>query len=268
MAFAISSIYDPAGMVTGGVSGLAIILKKLTEPYLRGGLSLGLTNLILNVPIFLAAVKQKGMRYMIKTLAATLALSAWLEVLPILPLAEGDLVLTALFGGVITGAGVGLVFLAQATTGGTDLIAAIIQKYLPHYSISDILQVVDALVVIFGMFLFGVHVAMYAIVAIYLVSKISDDIIEGRKFAKAAWIVTEDPEGMAAALMEHLGRGVTGIPSVGMYSGQKRKMLYCVVSRREIVTLKELVLRADPAAFLTVTDAREVLGEGFQEYES
>ena len=92
--------------------------------------------------------------------------------------------------------------------------------------------------------------------------------IEGRKFAKAAWIVTEDPEGMAAALMEHLGRGVTGIPSVGMYSGQKRKMLYCVVSRREIVTLKELVLRADPAAFLTVTDAREVLGEGFQEYES
>ena len=268
MAFAISSIYDPAGMVTGGVSGLAIILKKLTESYLKGGLSLGLTNLILNVPIFLAAIKQRGLRYMIKTLAATLALSVWLEVLPILPLAEGDLVLTALFGGVISGAGIGLVFLAQATTGGTDLIAAIIQKYLPHYSISDILQVVDGLVVLFGMFLFGVQTTMYAIVAIYLVSKISDGIIEGRKFAKAAWIVTEDPEGMAAALMEHLGRGVTGIPSVGMYSGQKRKMLYCVVSRREIVALKELVLHADPAAFLTVTDAREVLGEGFQEYES
>lgn len=268
MAFAIGSIYDPAGMVTGGVSGLAIILKKLTEPYLKGGLSLGLTNLILNIPIFLAAVKQRGLRYIIKTLAATLALSVWLEVLPVLPLAQGDLVLTALFGGVISGAGIGLVFLAQATTGGTDLIAAIVQKYMPHYSISDIMQVVDGLVVIGGMFLFGVHTAMYAIVAIYLVSKISDSIMEGRKFAKAAWIVTEEPERMADVLMEHLGRGVTGIPSVGMYSGQKRQMLYCVVSRREIVTLKELVLQTDPGAFLTVTDAREVLGEGFQEYSS
>ncbi|MCI8416592.1 MAG: YitT family protein [Lachnospiraceae bacterium] len=266
MAFAISSIYDPAGMVTGGVSGLAIIIKDLTIPYVEGGISLGLTNLILNVPIFLVAAKQRGLGYIARTLVATLALSAWLSILPVVPLSPGDYVLSALFGGVISGVGIGMVFLAQATTGGTDLVAAIIQKYMPHYTISDIMQVIDGLVVIGGAFLFGIHVAMYAIIAIYLVSKISDSIIEGRKFSKAAFIVTEDPPKVASVLMEHLGRGVTGIAATGMYSGQTRQMLYCVVSRREIVTLKGLVLQEDPKAFVIVTDAREVLGEGFQEY--
>ena len=116
MAFAISSIYDPAGLVTGGFSGLAIIIKDLTKGYMDGGVPLGLTTLALNVPVFLVAVRQRGAGYVAKTLGATLALSFWLSVLPVYPLARDDQVLTALFGGAITGVGIGLVFLAQTPT--------------------------------------------------------------------------------------------------------------------------------------------------------
>ncbi len=265
MAFAISSIYDPAGLVTGGFSGLAIIIKDLTEGYIDGGVPLGLTTLALNVPVFLVAVRQRGSGYVAKTLGATLALSFWLSVLPVYPLARDDQVLTALFGGTITGVGIGLVFLAQSTTGGTDLIAAILQRKYPHYSISGIMQVLDGLIVLGGAFLFGAPTAMYAILAVYLVTRVSDNIIEGTKFSKAAWIVTKEPKQLANVLMECLGRGVTAIEVTGMYSGEARQMLYCVVSRKEIVRLKELALETDPGAFVTVSDAREVLGEGFQE---
>ncbi len=264
-AFAIASVYDPAGMVTGGFSGLAIMIKQLTEPLVPGGVPLAVTNLCLNVPVFLIAVRLKGFRYLVKTLYATVMLSFWLYVLPVIPLAQGDLTLSALYGGVIMGAGIGMVFVAQATTGGTDLIAAIIQHFWKHYSIAEIMQVVDALIVLAGVYMFGVSMALYAIIAIYLVSKVSDGIIEGLKFSKAAFVITDRPEELSKVLMEEMSRGVTGLPARGMYSGQDRSMLLCVVSRKQIVRLKELVLKTDPRAFVIVSDVREVLGEGFIE---
>ena len=265
VAFAVASIYDPVGLVTGGFSGLSIIVKRLTEPVIPGGIPLGVTNLVLNIPFFLIAIRLKGLRYIVKTLFATLMLSAWLSVLPVIPLAQGDLLLSALYGGVFMGTGLGMVFVAQTTTGGTDLIAAIIQHFWKHYSIADIMQVLDALIVIAGASIFGIQMALYAIIAIYLVSKVSDGLIEGLKFSKAAFIITEKPEELSAVLMKELDRGVTGISARGMYSGDKKNMLFCVVARKEIVRLKEVTLELDPGAFVIVTDAREVLGEGFIE---
>lgn len=265
VAFAVASIYDPVGLVTGGFSGLSIIVKRLTEPVIPGGIPLGVTNLVLNIPFFLIAIRLKGLRYIVKTLFATMMLSAWLSVLPVIPLAQGDLLLSALYGGVFMGMGLGMVFVAQATTGGTDLIAAIIQHFWKHYSIADIMQVLDALIVIAGASIFGIQMALYAIIAIYLVSKVSDGLIEGLKFSKAAFIITEKPEELSAVLMKELDRGVTGISARGMYSGDKKNMLFCVVARKEIVRLKEVTLELDPGAFVIVTDAREVLGEGFIE---
>ena len=265
IAFAIASVYDPAGMITGGFSGLAIMVKQLTEPLVPGGVPLAVTNLCLNLPVFLIAVRLKGFRYIFKTLYATVLLSFWLYVLPVIPLARGDLTLSALYGGVIMGAGIGLVFVAQATTGGTDLIAAIIQHFWRHYSIAEIMQVLDAAIVLAGIYMFGVSTALYAIIAIYLVSKVSDGIIEGLKFSKAAFVITDKPEELAEVLMEEMSRGVTRLPAKGMYSGRERNMLLCVVSRKQIVRLKELVIRTDPQAFVIVSDVREVLGEGFIE---
>lgn len=166
------------------------------------------------------------------------------------------------------GVGIGLVFLSQATTGGTDLIAAIIQHFWRHYSIADILQVIDALIVLAGAYLFGIQMALYAVISVYLVSKVSDGIIEGLKFSKAAFIITRKPDELSQILMDELSRGVTGLSAKGMYSGEKKNMLFCVVSRKEIVRLKELALNLDPDAFVIVTDVREVLGEGFIESQT
>lgn len=268
IAFSVASIYDPSGFVTGGFSGLAIIVKQLTAELVPGGVPLAVTNLILNIPVFLIAIRLKGWNYIVKTLFGTVMLSFWLGVLPVIPIAEGDFLLTALYGGIVMGAGIGLVFLSQATTGGTDLIAAIIQHFWRHYSIADIMQVIDAVIVLAGAYLFGIQMVLYAVISIYLVSKISDGIIEGLKFSKAAFIITSKPDEVSRILMDDLSRGVTGLSAKGMYSGQKKNMLFCVVSRKEIVRLKELTLSLDPDAFVIVTDVREVLGEGFIESQS
>lgn len=263
IAFSVASIYDPSGFVTGGFSGLAIIVKQLTEEFIPGGVPLAITNLLLNIPVFLIAIYLKGWHYIVKTLFGTIMLSFWLGVLPVVPIAEGDFLLTALYGGIVMGVGIGLVFLSQATTGGTDLIAAIIQHFWRHYSIADIMQIIDAFIVLAGAYLFGIQMALYAVISIYLVSKVSDGIIEGLKFSKAAFIITKKPNELSQILMEELSRGVTGLSAKGMYSGEKKNMLFCVVSRKEIVRLKELTLNLDPDAFVIVTDVREVLGEGF-----
>ena len=266
MAFAIASVLEPASLVTGGFSGIAIIVKQYTGHLVPGGVPLSVTNLVLNIPVFLIAIRLKGLRYLIHTLFATVMLSFWLSVLPVVPLAGDDLLLASLYGGILMGAGIGLVFVTGATTGGTDLIAALVQHFLRHYSISNILWVIDTAVVLVGVYLYGIQITLYAIIAIYLTSKISDGIIDGLKFSKAAFIITEKPEALAALVMEELGRGVTGISATGMYSGDSKNMLLCVVSKKEIVRLKELAKSCDPNAFVIVTDVREVLGEGFIEH--
>lgn len=266
VAFATASVLEPASLVTGGFTGISIIVKQFTEHLLPGGVPLSVTNLALNIPVFLIAIRLKGLRYLIHTLFATVMLSFWLSVLPVVPLAGDDLLLASLYGGILMGAGIGLVFVTGATTGGTDLIAALVQHFLRHYSISNILWVIDTAVVLVGVYLYGIQITLYAIIAIYLTSKISDGIIDGLKFSKAAFIITEKPEALAALVMEELGRGVTGISATGMYSGDSKNMLLCVVSKKEIVRLKELAKSCDPNAFVIVTDVREVLGEGFIEH--
>ena len=266
VAFATASVLEPASLVTGGFSGIAIIVKQYTGHLIPGGVPLSVTNLVLNIPVFLIAIRLKGLRYLIHTLFATVMLSFWLSVLPVVPLAGNDLLLASLYGGILMGAGIGLVFVTGATTGGTDLIAALVQHFLRHYSISNILWVIDTAVVLVGVYLYGIQITLYAIIAIYLTSKISDGIIDGLKFSKAAFIITEKPEALAALVMEELGRGVTGISATGMYSGDSKNMLLCVVSKKEIVRLKELAKSCDPNAFVIVTDVREVLGEGFIEH--
>ena len=132
----------------------------------------------------------------------------------------------------------------------------------------QIIQFLDGAVVIAGLFVFGVHVALYAIVAIFVTSKVSDALMEGLKFSKAAFIITDHYDQVAKRIMTELERGVTGLHAKGMYSGAEKCMLYCVVSRKEIVQVKEIVSEVDPDAFVIVSDAREVLGEGFQEQMS
>ena len=183
MGFAIKNIYDPANLVTGGVSGIAIIVKNLL------GAPLWLTNTMLNIPLFLAAWRLKGWTFIRRTLAATVSLSISLYIIPEIPLRPDDLLLSALFGGIVSGIGTGLVFMYQATTGGTDMLAALIQLKMRQYSIAWIMQFLDGMVVLAGASIFGIHHALYAIIAIYCVCKLSDNLLDGLKFATQAVII-------------------------------------------------------------------------------
>lgn len=261
MGFAIKNIYDPVGLVTGGFTGIAIILKK------QLGIALWVTNTVLNIPLFLAAVKLKGWQFIKRTLVATVSLSASLYIIPEITFLTDELLLAALFGGIISGVGVGLVFISRSTTGGTDMLAALIQRALPHYSLAQIMQVLDALVVLIGASVFGITYALYALISIYAVTKVSDGLVEGMKFSKVAFIISPKTEEIAQAIMDQMDRGVTALNAKGMYSGLSRDMLFCVVSKKEIVQLKELVVGHDSQAFVIVSDAREVLGEGFIEFK-
>ena len=265
MSLAINSVFDAAGMVTGGFSGIAIIIKAWTKNLIEGGIPLWVTNCVLNLPLFVIAWKVRGFSFIKRAILGEISLSVWLAIQPVWNLAGNDLLLSALYGGVIQGVGIGLVFLGGGTTGGTDMMAAIIQKFLKDYSIAQIMQVIDAMVVLVGMYVFGVHKALYAIIAVYLVTKVSDGLIEGLKFSKAAYIITGKPKEISDMIINDLDRGVTGINARGMYSGQDKLMLFCVVNKKEIIMLKEKVDKIDPDAFVIVTDAREVHGEGFIE---
>ena len=262
MGTAITSCFDAAGMVTGGFSGIAILVKSWTNGLYGDGIPLWFTNLALNIPLFLLATKIKGFKFVKKALLGDLSLTVWLAILPSWKL-SADLLLVALYGGLLQGIGIGFVFLGGGTTGGTDLLAAIIQKYLRHYSIAQIMQFVDGAVVIVGMYVFGVERALYAIIAVFLVTKVSDGIIEGLKFSKSVYIITDKPDEVARMVIEDMDRGITGIPAKGMYSGEDKLMLFCVVGKKELVQLKEKIDEIDEKAFFIVGYAREVHGEGF-----
>ena len=260
MGFAIKNMYDPVNLVTGGVSGVAIIMKELAR------VPLWVSNTVLYIPLFLAAWKIKGWGFIKRTAVATVALSVSLYVIPEAHILTDDIFLAALFGGIISGIGTGLVFMFSATTGGTDMLAALIQRKLRQYSIAQIMQVLDGMVVLAGAAVFGVQYALYALIAIFCVSKISDGILDGMKFSKQAFIISDHYQEIANAIMTRMERGVTSLDGNGMYSGQERKILFCVVAPKEIVKIREIVREFDPGAFVIVSDVREVFGEGFIEY--
>ena len=263
MSLAINSIYDAMQMVTGGFSGLGIVIKSLSQVWIEGGIPLWITNMVLNIPLFLLGIWIKGWEFTKKSVFGALCLSFWLYLIPPVPLIQDDMLLAALAAGVIMGVGIGCIFLGQGTTGGTDMAAALIQHKLRCYSIPQILQFIDGSIVLLGVLVFGIHKALYAVVAIFITSWTADRFMEGLHFAKGAYVITDKEDLVSKKIMQELNRGLTGIYSQGIYSQKDRKMLFCVVGKKEIEKLKELVEETDPEAFVIVTDVREVLGKGF-----
>ncbi len=268
MALAIQCIYDRVGLVTGGFTGLTIIIRNITKSVISGGIPLWFANIVLNIPVFIYSYVKFGKKFVGRTLFATIMLSVWLYIIPGVDLSGDDYLLAALFGGAFTGVGMGIVLRAGATTGGTDMVAALIQTKMRHYSVVQIMQVMDAAIVIAGLYVFGLRSTLYAVVSIFVSTKVSDGFLEGFQNSKAALIITNHHKEVAARVMDELGRGVTGMDAKGMYTQDYKCVLYCVVSRKEIVQLKEIVNDVDPDAFVIVSDVREVLGEGFMEYSS
>jgi len=264
VAIAIQVFFAQYSMVTGGFTGIAIIAEHLSSQF---GMTvpIWLTTLTLNVPVIIIALRVRGFRFVVKTLYSIGVLTTVLYFAEAIPYIEMDLTLAAVFGGVLQGVGLGLVFRCGASCGGTDLVANIINKFRPHMPIQRILLMVDFCVIMLGFFIFGPLRAMYAIIAVYITTKVVERILEGLNFAKAAFIISQKPEEVANVIMERLGRGVTGLHGRGMYTGGEKNVMLCAVSPKEIITLKNIVYEIDPAAFVMVADVREVLGEGFTE---
>ncbi len=270
MATALNTAFDPNGIADGGFSGLAIVIRYLTKglfsgPVLQNGIPLWITNLLLNIPLFLISIRTMGFRFLAKGIVGSTMLSFWLAVLPDFQFAQNDMVIAALSGGALMGAGLGLILMVRASTGGTDMIALVLHRYvLRHISTAQILRGLDAVIIILEGLVFGVHSMLYSIAALVISTKVADTILEGQNNARTAFIITEHPTEVADGIIE-LNRGVTGIRAMGMYEKTDRVLLMSVVDKKQIIDLEDLVYRIDPNAFVIVSDAREVLGEGFIE---
>lgn len=266
LATALNMFFIPLDLVTGGVTGLAIVIKKLTEGIVPGGIPPWITNIVINIPLFLTAIVIKGKNFGGRSLFSTFYLSFALIYTSYLPQPTSDMLLGSVFGGALAGIGLGLVFSAYSTTGGTDLAGSIIQHYIGHYSVAQIMLMLDAFIILSGYFIFGAEKAMYALVAVFITAKIVDAILEGIHFSKAAFIISDNNEQISKEIMSKLDRGVTGLQGTGKFSKQRKEVLLCVVSKKEIVKLKEIVREIDKSSFVIVADVKEVVGEGFTEY--
>ena len=234
----------PNNVAPGGFTGIGQIVNHLVP-----SLGVGLVNLLLNVPLFLLSLRSMGLL---------------LDYLPV-PAMTDDVLLSAVFGGVLCGAGFGLVLRGHATTGGSDMLAALVHRRVPALKVSVCLFAVDATVVVASGFVFDASAAMYALISVFVMNVVIDQVLEGPGLARSHIIITTRGDEMAERILKELDRGVTALDAKGMYSGEGRTMLLCVVSRLEAVRLRTLVYSVDPRAFVIVQNVHEALGEGFKE---
>lgn len=263
MAAGVRFIYEPMGLVTGGVSGFAIAVGRLSEAIVPEGIPVWITNALVNIPLFIMGWHVRGGKYIIRSLYATVVFTIELSYIPCISVVGNDYVIAAVSGGVLTGTGIGLVILTGASTGGTDLLGAIIRHYLPEYSIATLLLYIDIAVVAFGAAVFGIGHALYAVIAVYITSRLMDNVTSGIHYSKLVMIITENGEYIAQTILEDINRGVTYADVRGAFSGHDKKLLLCAASKHETVKVIRIVREYSPEAFVMISDIKEILGEGF-----
>lgn len=266
VALALHLFLIPNDIAAGGVSGLAMVIS-----YYVPALPVGLLMLGMNVILFIIAFLTLGPSFGLKTIYASLGLSGAIWALerinPIqLPLTN-DLLLSAIMGTAMSGLGMAIIFNHNASTGGTDIIAKILNRYL-HMDIGKSLLVTDFIVTFLAAAAFGIQKGMYALLAVITNGFIIDYAIAGFNIVMQVFIMTAHSDVISEFIMNELERGVTFFKGEGAYSGSSMKIIYTVLSRKEFITLREYIREVDPRAFITVSDAHEVLGEGFKRIDS
>lgn len=259
-AFGLTYFVVPHHLFEGGATGITLITFYLFK------IPVSLMNLLINIPLFILAWKIFGAKSLYSSLLGTLSLSAWLAFFERIPLhidLQGDLLITALIAGILLGIGLGIIFNAGGTTGGTDILARILNKYT-HISMGKLLFILDFCILMLILLIFkDLRLVSYTLLFDFIVSRVIDLIGEGGYAGKGFMIITKRPDHLAKAINDDLGRGVTFISGQGYYSQKDLKIIYCIVGRNEIVKMKEMIHRIDPQAFITITEAHEILGEGF-----
>ena len=260
VGFALSMFTVPNDIAPGGVSGLATALAYITP------IRVSAWTLMMNIPLMIAAWRKLGPRAIFYTLIATLLLSFFIEIGErFLPKYSSDTLVASLMGGVVSGLGMGMLFIRGISTGGTDLLALILKKLLPNLPTGTLLMFVDATVVVIATLIFrDFDVAIYSAITIYIYSKVIDTLTQGVDYAKVIYTVTEHGEEVVKALNEHTDRGSTLIPAIGGYTGQRKQLVMTVTRRNVVAQTLRLIRQTDPKSFTFVMDSTEVHGEGFK----
>ncbi len=258
MALAVDIFLDPNNVVPGGFTALAIFANRLW------GWPVGATLLALNVPFLIFGVRALGAEFGPKTiLAATVSSFAIDALRPVLPVVRGDPLLYILYGGLLYGLGMGLVFRANATSGGTETPAKLLERYY-GIRMSTSLLAMDAVILLLAAVVFGLAPALYALIAAWVMARVVDAVEQGFSASDTAFIITSRVDAVRSAIIDELGRGVTLLRGQGGYTFMERTVLFTVVGRRQVGALREIISRADPEAFMVIAPSHEVLGEGFK----
>jgi uncharacterized membrane-anchored protein YitT (DUF2179 family) len=252
----------PYKIVPGGVYGISIILHHLY------GWPVGLTALCFDIPIVIIGTRVLGPRFGVKTVLGFVLTAGFVDGLTYLygdqPLVSDNALLSSIYGGVLIGLGLGLIFKARATSGGSDVVAMIFSRYT-HLPLGQLIIVVDSIIVLAGLFTFGDwNIPLYSLITIYITGRVIDLVLQGMSYHKSLFIISEKHQEIRDKIINDLNRGGTFLKGQGMYAGQDRTIIFTNVNRRELAILQEYIHQVDPKAFLTVTNASEVLGEGFR----
>jgi uncharacterized membrane-anchored protein YitT (DUF2179 family) len=262
---------SPYRIVPGGVYGISIVIHYVTKGLLSwapDGFPIGLMGLILNIPLTILGIKILGPRFGVKTVVGFILSSVFMDGITYFwgekPLVEGDALLSSIFGGVLIGIGLGLIFKSKATSGGSDIIAMIIAKYT-NIPLGQLLIYVDSVIVLLGLVVFADwKIPLYSWIVIFVTGKTIDIVLQGISVDKTLFIISDKFEEIRDRIINDLQRGGTYIPGFGMYNGAQKTIIFTVVNRREMAILEEYIHLIDPDAFVTVLEANEILGEGFK----
>lgn len=260
MAVSTALFLLPNQLSTGGISGISTIL------YYSCNYPVGLTMLLINVPLFVIAMVKVNKRLFFKSILGTVLLSVFIDLLENLSPITNDRFLACIYGGIIMGIGTAIILKAGASTGGTDLLSYVIRAYNNKFKSSRVIIIADTIIIFFNIIFFReIEIGLYSVIAIYLMGKMIDIIFEGIYFTKIMFIISEKYEEISKEIGILVKRGSTGIYSKGMYSGKQNVMLFCVASRKEVAEIKQIIKQIDKNAFIVTTDAIETLGKGFSE---
>lgn len=262
-ALGVSLFLDPNNLAPGGVTGIAIILNRLFS------ISTGSLFLVLNIPILVLGMWKFGYHFILSTVYCTFLVSFFTDMLGSIGAVTSDPLLASIAGAVLLAVGLGGVFKAGSTTGGTDIIIKLLRLKFPHMKTGALFLLTDAVIVTASAFVFkDIDSAMYAGITVFLTSFLLDLVLYGRDGAKLIYIISDDAEKITGRLLEELDIGVTYVKGQGAYSGKDKKVIMCVMKKQVAPRAEEIVKNEDAEAFMIVTSATEIFGEGYKSYFS
>lgn len=262
---------SPYRIVPGGVYGISIVIHFMTRgmfSFAPDGFPIGLMGLILNIPLTIIGIRILGPKFGVKTVLGFVLTSAFMDGLTYwrgdLPLVENDALLSSIFGGALIGFGLGLIFKSKASSGGSDIVAMIINKYT-RLPVGQLIIYVDSVIVLVGLAAFGDwKIPLYSWIVIFITGKVIDVVMQGVNYDKTLFIISDKYEAIRDKIINDLDRGGTFISGKGMFNGAEKTIIFTVVNRRELAMIEEFIHKTDPRAFLTVMDANDIIGEGFK----